>query len=73
MKRFKKVKVSYESEYFDIEVSDEEIEFGRQCGINVDDDGELVRFHLDNSFGDHMDLLDMDDYEYESEEENENN
>ena len=71
MKKFKNVGVDYVSSYFDIEISDEELEYAKKCGIDIDDDDELVRFHLENHFEEYQDYLHIENYEYESEEENE--
>lgn len=65
MKIFRSVKVEYMSEYFDVEISDDEIEFAKRCGVNVEDDDDLLNFHLDNNFQEHQDLLYIDDYSYE--------
>ena len=64
-KKFKNVKVEYESCYFDIEIDDKEIEFAKKCSINIEDDDELVKFHLENNFQEHVNLLSIDDYTYE--------
>lgn len=37
-KKFKDVKVEYESCYFDIEIDDKEIQFAKDCGIDIEDD-----------------------------------
>ena len=66
-KKFKDVKVEYESYYFDIEIDDKEIEFAKKCSINIEDDDELVKFHLENNFQEHVNLLSIDDYTYEEE------
>ena len=66
-KKFKNVKVEYESCYFDIEIDDKELEFAKKCSINIEDDDELVKFHLENNFQEHVDLLSIDDYSYEEE------
>lgn len=66
-KKFKDVKVEYESCYFDIEIDDKEIEFAKKCSINIEDDDELVKFHLENNFQEHVDLLSIDYYTYEEE------
>ena len=47
-KKFKDVKVSYETCYFDIEIDDKELEFAKQCGIDIEDDEQVVKFQLDN-------------------------
>lgn len=65
MKKYKDVKVEYESCYFDIEISDEDIKFAQNCGIDINDDEELVKFYLENNFTEHMDLLEIDDYDFE--------
>ena len=64
-KKFKNVKVEYESCYFDIEIDDKEIEFAKKCGIDTENDDELVKFHLEHNFQEHMDLLIIDDFSYE--------
>lgn len=64
-KKFKNVKVEYESFYFDIEIDDKEIEFAKNCRIDIENDDELVKFHLENNFQEHMDLLSIDDFTYE--------
>lgn len=64
-KKFKEVKVEYESFYFDIEIDDKEIEFAKDCGIDIENDDELVKFHLENNFEEHVDLLNIDDFSYE--------
>ncbi len=67
-KKFKDVKVSYETCYFDIEIDDKELEFAKQCGIDIEDDEQVVKFHLENNFSEHQDLLDIDDFEFEEED-----
>lgn len=64
-RKFKDVKVEYESCYFDIEIDDKEIEFAKNCSIDIEDDDELVKFHLENHFEEHVDLLSIDDFTYE--------
>lgn len=66
-KKFKDVKVEYESCYFDIEIDDKEIEFAKDCGIDIKNNDELVKFHLENNFQEHVDLLSIDDFTYEEE------
>lgn len=63
------VQVDYRTCYFDIEIDDEEIEFAKQCRIDTENDEELVKFHLENNFDEHVDLLDIDDFYFEEEEE----
>lgn len=63
------VQVDYRTCYFDIEIDDEEIEFAKQCRIDTENDEELVKFHLKNNFGEHEDLLEIDDFYFEEEEE----
>lgn len=63
------VQVDYRTCYFDIEIDDKEIEFARQCRIDIENDEELVKFHLENNFGEHEDLLEIDDFCFEEEEE----
>lgn len=64
-KKYTDVEVEYRADYFDIEIDDEEIEFAKKCGINIEDDDELVKFHLENHFEEHMDLLHMENWDYE--------
>lgn len=64
-KKFKDVKVEYESYYFDIEIDDKEIEFAKDSGIDIENDDELVKFHLENNFEEHEDLLSIYDFTYE--------
>ena len=64
MKKFS-VNVSYETGYFDIEIDDKEINEAKEYGIDVDDDNELVKFHLENNFSEHMDLLMIEDFDYD--------
>lgn len=71
MKRFKKVGVDYSSCYFNIEINDEEIEVARVKGININDDYELVRFYLNEHFEEYKTLLMMENFEYESGDEDE--
>lgn len=68
-RKYKNVDICYTSCYFDIEIDDDEIEFAKRCGVNTEDDDELVKFHLENNFQEHVDLLDMDDFSYEEGEE----
>ena len=42
-----------------------EIKFLKDCAIDIEDDDELVKFHLENNFQEHMDLLSIDDFTYE--------
>lgn len=62
-KKFKDVQVEYTSCYFDIEIDDKEIELAKRCGIDITDDEELVKFHLENNFQEHVDLLEIDDFD----------
>lgn len=62
-KIYKDVNVEYRSCDFDIEIDDVELEFAKNCGIDINDDDELVKFHLENNFGEHQDLLDISDYD----------
>lgn len=62
-KKYKDVSVNYASCYFDIEIDDNELEFAKRCEIDIKDDEELVRFHLDNNFQEHVDLLEIDDFD----------
>lgn len=64
-KKFTNVEVEYRTCYFDIEIDDEEIEFAKRCGINITNNDELVKFHLENDFQEHMDLLMMESWDYE--------
>ena len=64
-KKFKNVEVEYQSGYFDIEIDNKEIEFAKNCGIDIESDDELVKYHLENNFQEHMDLLSIDDFSYE--------
>lgn len=41
----------------------------KRCGINIEDDEELVKFHLEDNFIEHEDLLEIDDFDFEIEEE----
>lgn len=68
-RKYTNVDISYTSCYFDIEIDDDEIEFAKRCGVNTEDDDELVKFHLENNFQEHVDLLDIDDFSYEEGEE----
>lgn len=45
-----------------------ELEFAKNCGIDIENEEKLVEFHLENNFQEHMDLLEIDDFEFESEE-----
>lgn len=68
-KIYKNVAVEYRTCcHFEIEISDKELEFAKECRINIEDDEELVKFHLENNFGEHVDLLDISDFEFEAEE-----
>lgn len=69
MKRYKDVYVGYRSDYFDIEIDDVELDYAKRCGIDINDDEELVQFHLENNFQEHMDLLELDDFGFEIEKE----
>lgn len=62
-KKYKDVKVDYTSCYFDIEIDDIELEFAKRCGIDIEDDEELVKFHLENNFQEHQGLLEIDDFD----------
>ena len=64
-KKFKNVEVEYQTCYFDIEIDDKEIEFAKNCGIDIESDDKLVKFHLENNFQEHIDLLSIDDFSYE--------
>ena len=67
-KKYVNVRVEYRSCYHEIEIDDEEIEFAERVGIDIEDDEELVKFHLENNFNEHVDLLYIGDFEFESEE-----
>ena len=64
-KKFKDVQVEYESCCFDIEIDDKEIEFAKNCGIDIENDEELVEFHLKNNFQEYVDLLSVENLTYE--------
>ena len=64
-KKYTNVEVEYRADYFDIEIDDEEIEFAKKYGINIEDDDELVKFYLENHFEEYMDLLHMENWDYE--------
>ena len=70
-KKFKNVEVEYQSCRFDIEIDNKELEFAKDCGVNIEDNDELVKFHLENNFQEHMDLLYIDDFYYEEDLANE--
>ena len=55
------------SDYFDVEISDDEIEFAKRCGVNIEDDYDLLEFYLENNFQEYQDLLYIDDYSCEVE------
>lgn len=65
-KNFKNVKVEMETFYFEVEISDEEIESYKKMGI--EDDEELLKLYLEDNFNEYVDLLTIDDYEGELEE-----
>lgn len=64
--KFTDVRVTYVSDYFEFEMSEEEIEEAKNIGIDITDTDELVKFHLENNFGEHQDILVIDDYEYDT-------
>ena len=68
MKKYVNVRVTYESEYFELEIDDGELKEAEQYGIDIEDDEELVKFHLESNFNEHVDLLSIEDYEYEVED-----
>lgn len=65
-KNFKNVKVEMETFYFEVEISDEEIESYKKMGI--EDDEELLKQYLEDNFDEYVDLLTIDDFEGELEE-----
>lgn len=65
-KKFKNVKVEMETFYFEVEISDEEIESYKKMGF--EDDEELLKLYLEDNFDEYVDLLTIDDYEGELEE-----
>ena len=70
--KFVDVSVTYVSDYFDFEMSDEEIEEAKKLGIDVTDTDELVKYHLESNFAEHQDCLVIDDYEYDIADEEDN-
>lgn len=67
-RKFKNVRVEMGTGCFDLEISDNGIEFAKHYGINVEDDEELVKFYLENNFVEYKDLLFINDFEFEVEE-----
>lgn len=65
-KKFTNVRVEMDTFYFDIEISDEEIESYKQMGI--EDDDKLLKQYLEDNFDEYVDLLTIDNYEGELEE-----
>ena len=65
-KNFKNVKVEMETFYFEVEISDEEIESYKKMGI--EDDEELLKQYLEDNFDEYEGLLTIYDYEEELEE-----
>ena len=65
-KKFKNVKVEMDTFYFEVEISDEEIESYKKMGI--EDDEELLKQYLEDNFDEYVDLLTIDDFEGELEE-----
>ena len=65
-KKFKNVRVEMDTWYFDVEISDEEIEGYKKMGI--EDDEELLKQYLEDNFGEYEGLLTIDDFEGELEE-----
>lgn len=65
-KKFTNVRVEMDTFYFDIEISDEEIESYKKMGI--EDDDELLKQYLEDNFDEYVDLLTIDNYEGELEE-----
>ena len=65
-KKFKNVRVTMDTWYFDVEISDEEIEGYKKMGI--EDDEELLKQYLEDNFGEYEGLLTIDDFEGELEE-----
>lgn len=65
-KKFKNVRVEMDTFYFDIEISDKEIESYKKMGI--EDDEELLKQYLEDNFDEYVDLLTIDDFEGELEE-----
>ena len=61
------INVEYRTGYFDIEITDEEIEEAKRYGIDVEDEEELVRYHLKNNFIEHEGLLTIEDFDFEEE------
>lgn len=68
-KKYKNVVVEYRTCFFEIEITDKEIEFAKECRVDIEDDEELVKFYLENNFEEHVDLLDISNFEYEAEKE----
>ncbi|MBR2703930.1 MAG: hypothetical protein IKE91_00485 [Clostridia bacterium] len=65
-KKFKNVRVEMDTFYFDIEISDKEIESYKKMGI--EDDEELLKQYLEDNFDEYVDLLTIDDFEGDLEE-----
>ncbi|MCI8641009.1 MAG: hypothetical protein HFJ59_03960 [Clostridia bacterium] len=63
--KYKNVEIRYTSCLFDIEIDDNELKFAKNCGIDVKNDEELVKFHLENNFDEHQDLLEIDDFDFD--------
>lgn len=65
-KKFTNVRVEMNTFYFNIEISDEEIESYKQMGI--EDDDELLKQYLEDNFDEYVNLLEIDNYEGDLEE-----
>ena len=67
-KKFKNVQIEMRTDYFDIEISDEELEYYQRAGIDLNDSEKLVEAYLEDNFGEYVDLLNTEDFYFEEEE-----
>jgi hypothetical protein len=56
------------TDYFDIEISDESLEYYQRAGIDLNDSEKLVEAYLEDNFGEYVDLLNTEDFYFEEEE-----
>ena len=67
-KKFKNVQIEMSTNYFDIEISDEALEYYQKTGIDLNDSEKLVEAYLEDNFGEYVDLLNTEDFYFEEEE-----
>lgn len=67
-KKFKNVQIEMRTDYFDIEISDESLEYYKKARIDINDSEKLVEAYLEDHFEEYVDLLNTEYIDFEEEE-----